>query len=82
MEEHKQPILSLLRQQLQDQNCPSKHRIIFAARYRYAHCTRGEIWNLARQKQTEITQDAINKAERLIRQIDARWPSNAVPGKT
>jgi hypothetical protein len=32
--------------------------------------------------QTEITQDAINKAERIIRQIDARWPSNVVPGKT
>jgi cytoskeletal protein CcmA (bactofilin family) len=24
--------------------------------------------------QTEITQDAISKAERIIRQIDARWP--------
>jgi hypothetical protein len=33
-------------------------------------------------RQTEITQDAINKAERIMRQIDARWPSNAVPGKT
>jgi hypothetical protein len=32
--------------------------------------------------QTEITQDAIAKAERIIRQIDARWPSNAVPGKS
>jgi len=32
--------------------------------------------------QTEITQDAIAKAERIIRQIDARWPSNVVPGKT
>ena len=32
--------------------------------------------------QAEITQDAICKAERIIRQIDARWPSNAVPGKT
>jgi len=32
--------------------------------------------------QTEITQDAICKAERITRQIDARWPSNAVPGKS
>jgi hypothetical protein len=32
--------------------------------------------------QTEITQDAINKAERIIRQIDARWPGNHIPGKT
>jgi hypothetical protein len=32
--------------------------------------------------QTEITQDAIQKAERIIRQIDARWPSSVVPGKT
>ena len=32
--------------------------------------------------QSEITQDAIQKAERIIRQIDARWPSNVVPGKT
>ena len=33
-------------------------------------------------QQSEITQDAIQKAERIIRQIDARWPSNVVPGKT
>ncbi len=32
--------------------------------------------------QTEITQDAICKAERIIRQIDLRWPGNVVPGKT
>ena len=32
--------------------------------------------------QTEITQDAIAKAERIMRQIDARWPSNAVPSKS
>jgi hypothetical protein len=32
--------------------------------------------------QTEITQDAINKAERIIRQIDLRWPGNHIPGKT
>ena len=32
--------------------------------------------------QTEITQDAIAKAERIMRQIDARWPGNAVPGKS
>jgi hypothetical protein len=32
--------------------------------------------------QTEITQDAVCKAERILRQIDARWPSNVVPGKT
>jgi hypothetical protein len=32
--------------------------------------------------QAEITQDAIGKAERIIRQIDARWLSNSVPGKT
>ena len=32
--------------------------------------------------QTEITQDAINKAERIMRQIDARWPGNPIPGKT
>ena len=32
--------------------------------------------------QTEITQDAIQKAERIMRQIDARWPNNAVPGKS
>ncbi len=32
--------------------------------------------------QTEITQDAIAKAERILRQIDLRWPGNAVPGKT
>jgi hypothetical protein len=32
--------------------------------------------------QAEITQDAICKAERIIRQIDSRWPSNSVPGKT
>ncbi len=31
--------------------------------------------------QTEITQDAICKAERIMRQIDASWPSNAAPGK-
>ena len=32
--------------------------------------------------QTEITQDAICKAERIMRQIHASWPSNAAPGKT
>jgi uncharacterized protein YbaP (TraB family) len=32
--------------------------------------------------QTDLTQDAITKAERIMRQIDARWPSNTVPGKT
>ena len=32
--------------------------------------------------QTEITQDAICKAERIIRQIDLRWLGNVVPGKT
>jgi hypothetical protein len=26
--------------------------------------------------QTEITQNAICKAERILRQIDARWPGN------
>jgi hypothetical protein len=31
--------------------------------------------------QTDITLDAITKAERIIRQIDARWPSNPIPGK-
>lgn len=31
--------------------------------------------------QTEITSDAICKAERIIRQIDARWPGNPIPGK-
>lgn len=32
--------------------------------------------------QAEITQDAISKAERIIRQIDLRWPGNHIPGKT
>ena len=32
--------------------------------------------------QTEMTQDAISKAERIMRQLDARWPSNVVPGKS
>ncbi len=32
--------------------------------------------------QTEITQDAICKAERIMRQIDARWPANLIPGKS
>ena len=32
--------------------------------------------------QTEITQDAVAKAERIMRQIDASWPGNAVPGKS
>jgi hypothetical protein len=32
--------------------------------------------------QSEITQDAIQKAERIIRQIDVRWPSDVVRGKT
>jgi hypothetical protein len=32
--------------------------------------------------QTEMTQDAISKTERIMRQLDARWPSNAVPGKS
>jgi cytoskeletal protein CcmA (bactofilin family) len=31
--------------------------------------------------QTEITQDAISKAERIMRKIDARWPGDKVPGK-
>ncbi len=29
--------------------------------------------------QAEITRDAISKAERIMRQIDARWPSDVVP---
>jgi hypothetical protein len=32
--------------------------------------------------QAEITQDAIQKAERIMRQIDARWPGDRVPGKS
>jgi hypothetical protein len=32
--------------------------------------------------QTEVTYDAIGKAERIIRQIDARWPTSSVPGKS
>ena len=32
--------------------------------------------------QTEINQDAIAKAERIMRQIDARWPGNVIPGKS
>lgn len=32
--------------------------------------------------QSAITQDAICKAERIIRQIDLRWPGSVVPGKT
>jgi hypothetical protein len=31
--------------------------------------------------QADVTSDAISKAERIMRQIDARWPSNSVPGK-
>jgi len=31
--------------------------------------------------QTEITQDAISKAERIMGKIDARWPGDKVPGK-
>jgi cytoskeletal protein CcmA (bactofilin family) len=30
---------------------------------------------------TEITQDAISKAERIMEKIDARWPGDKVPGK-
>jgi cytoskeletal protein CcmA (bactofilin family) len=30
---------------------------------------------------TEITQDAISKAERIMGKIDARWPGDKVPGK-
>ncbi len=33
-------------------------------------------------EQSQVTYDAILKAERIINQIDARWPSNRVPGKT
>jgi hypothetical protein len=32
--------------------------------------------------QTEITQDAISKAARIMRQIDTRWPGDKVPGKS
>jgi hypothetical protein len=32
--------------------------------------------------QAEITKDAIAKAERIMRQIDLRWPGSVVPGKT
>lgn len=32
--------------------------------------------------QTGITQDAICKAERIMRQINERWPSNSIPGKS
>jgi hypothetical protein len=32
--------------------------------------------------QTEITRDAICKAERIIGQIDLRWPGDRIPGKT
>jgi hypothetical protein len=31
--------------------------------------------------QTQITQDAILKAERIMRQIDLRWPADRIPGK-
>jgi hypothetical protein len=31
---------------------------------------------------TEITQDAISKAERIMGKIDTRWPRDKVPGKT
>jgi hypothetical protein len=31
--------------------------------------------------QAHITQDAIQKAERIMRQIDKRWPADRVPGK-
>jgi cytoskeletal protein CcmA (bactofilin family) len=31
--------------------------------------------------QTEITQDAISKAERITGKIDARWSGDKVPGK-
>jgi hypothetical protein len=31
--------------------------------------------------QAHITQDAIQKPERIMRQIDKRWPADRVPGK-
>jgi hypothetical protein len=31
--------------------------------------------------QANITNDAILKAERIMRQIDKRWPANRVPGR-
>jgi hypothetical protein len=31
--------------------------------------------------QANITNDAILKAERIMRQIDKRWPADRVPGK-
>jgi hypothetical protein len=31
--------------------------------------------------QAEITQDAICKAEQIMRQIDSRWPADRTPGK-
>lgn len=31
--------------------------------------------------QKDIAQDAIQKAERIMRQIDCRWPSGKVPGR-
>jgi cytoskeletal protein CcmA (bactofilin family) len=31
--------------------------------------------------QTEITQDAISKAERIMGKIDERWPGDKMPGK-
>jgi hypothetical protein len=31
--------------------------------------------------QKDIAQDAIQKAERIIRQIDVRWPAGEVPGR-
>jgi hypothetical protein len=31
--------------------------------------------------QTQITQDAILKAERIMRQIDLRWSATRIPGK-
>jgi hypothetical protein len=35
-----------------------------------------------RKLQVKIVQDAIRGAERIMRQIDARWPGNSVPGKS
>jgi hypothetical protein len=32
--------------------------------------------------QAEVTQDAISKAERIMRQIDVRWPGDKVQGKS
>jgi hypothetical protein len=33
-------------------------------------------------QQTQITYDAILKAERIINRIDAHYPANPIPGKT